>query len=58
MARKMVTSDAIEVPVKKELKEMPCQGCGEPVMVMVPYVGDILCEKCISSKSYSLKTES
>jgi len=58
MARKMVTGEArnIEVCTTKERVELPCSGCGEMVMVTVPYSGDVLCPKCSKSTSYSLKT--
>ena len=57
MARKMVTGDAREivVHVEKERKEIPCQGCGKPVMITVPYVGDVLCPECLKGSSFTLK---
>ena len=59
MVRKMVTGDAqnIVVHITKESKEVKCQNCGEDMTIMVPYVGDILCDKCLKSSSYSVKIE-
>lgn len=59
MARKMVTGDETNIVVsqKREVVELPCQGCGEPVKVMTPHSGDVLCDKCIKGKSYTLKSE-
>lgn len=59
MARKMVTGDAQQIVVnaKSTQQEVPCQGCGTLVMVMLPHKGDILCDECMKGKSYSLESK-
>jgi len=42
---------------KKEITQVPCQGCGKPIMVTLPFVGCPFCEKCNKQKSYVLGTE-
>jgi hypothetical protein len=60
MARKFVTGAAGKVVVtkiKRKREELPCQGCGTLVTVTTPYVGDILCPKCMKPTSYELHVE-
>ena len=36
---------------KREVAEVPCCNCGEPVRVPLPYAGDVLCAKCMEGDS-------
>ena len=59
MVRKMVTGDAKEIKtyVKRESATVKCHGCGKDVVIMVPHTGDILCDECLKSNSYSVTIE-
>ena len=42
----------LEFTDKGEIVELPCQNCGKPVRVRLPFVGCVFCEKCISGMEY------
>jgi hypothetical protein len=34
-----------------ETTEMPCENCGKPVTVLLPFIGCVFCAECAKSKS-------
>jgi hypothetical protein len=55
--RKFVTGDSQRIVVKSARKqaEIPCDGCGKPVTITVPFVGDVTCPSCSKTTSYCLR---
>ena len=50
--------EPIVVIEKREMAELPCDVCGKPVSVMLPYKGDVLCLDCIlRGRAYVLREE-
>lgn len=46
------------VTQKREMGWLPCCNCGALVRVILPYIGDVQCEKCMSGgRAYILKEE-
>jgi hypothetical protein len=37
----------LEFGTEGKIVEIPCQNCGEPVRVRLPFVGCVLCAKCM-----------
>ena len=37
----------------KKLVDIPCQNCGTPVSIMVPFVGCVFCADCVRGETIS-----
>lgn len=57
MSRKFVTGDSQRIVIDSPNKqvEIPCDGCGKPVTITVPFVGDVTCPSCSKTTSYCLR---
>lgn len=40
------TGWTLEFTTEGKIVEMPCQSCGRPVRVRLPFIGCVFCEKC------------
>ena len=56
MARKFVTGGAGQAYASEDgqprTAEMPCEGCGKPVTVTLPFHGCVMCPECRESEGY------
>ncbi len=41
----------IAPPPEHKIVELPCENCGKPVKVMLPFLGCIFCSECTTPKA-------
>lgn len=50
--------NTIVIKRKKKMVTTVCQNCGLKMIIQTPYVGDVLCGKCMEPTSWILEEES